>query len=286
MANITADMIKDLRERTGVGMMDCKRALQEVDGDMDKAIRLLKERGATASAKKAERNAKEGIVGFCINNERNKASFIELQCETDFVAKNEQFQELALKIATIGMNSADNSVENLLNAKAENGDSVTDMINQIVQKCGEKTILSRFEKPATDGFFGYYLHFTKKLVTLVEFNCKPKTDKAKELADQIAMHAASERPLAIDRAGLDEAAVKEQRDIFEKITLDSGKTGDMVAKIVDGKMNSWYAESVLIDQKLFTDNKITIKSLIEEIGKECGEEKCTIKNMLTISIGK
>ncbi len=284
MANITMDMIKDLRERTGVGIMDCKKALAETDGDMDKAVRLLKERGAVTAAKKSDRNAKEGIITARINDEKNHVTCIELQCETDFVAKNEVFQALASDITCIASKVENANVEAVLEASNANGEKVVDIINALIQKMGENTVLSRVENLKTDGSFGIYEHFTKKLVTIVEFNCK-STPKGIELANQVAMHVASEKPLAVNRDGLDDNTVKEQRDIFEKITLDSGKSGDMVSKIVDGKMNSWFSESVLIDQKLFSDNKITIKSLVDSIGKEAGCDTPQIKNMYIISVG-
>lgn len=284
MANITTDMIKDLRERTGVGMMDCKRALSETDGDIDKAIRLLKEKGAITAAKKSERNAKEGIIGFCINEDKTVTSCVELQCETDFVAKNENFQALASSISKAGLNVKESTVEALEKSKVDGVDTVTDLINAIIQKMGEKTVLSNFKRLETSGFFGYYVHFTKKLVTVVEFDKKVKTEKGFELANQIAMHVASEKPIAVNRDEVDADVIKEQREIFEKITLESGKKGDMVAKIVDGKMNAWFAECVLIDQKLFTDNKISIKSLVDEMSKDAGSE-ITIKSMTVMSIG-
>lgn len=278
MANITMDMIKDLRERTGVGIMDCKKALSESDGDIDKAVRLLKERGAVAAAKKSERTAKEGIIKIFVNDEKNHIAYAELQCETDFVAKNEIFQTLADDIVSIVASIDNPTVDTVLATKTASGDTVLDMINALVQKMGEKTVLSKVMNIKTSGFFGVYKHFTNKLLTIVEFDCKPKTEKSYELANQIAMHTASEKPLAMNRDGLDEVAVKEQREIFEKITTDSGKTGDMVGKIVEGKMNAWFSESVLIDQKLFTDNKITIKSLIDELSKDSGNI-CNIKSM-------
>lgn len=284
MANITTDMIKELRERTGVGMMDCKRALDETGGDIDKAIRILKEKGAITAAKKNERNAKEGIIGFCINDDKTVVSCIELQCETDFVAKNENFQSLAQSISKTGLDVKESTVEALGNAKVDGGETVTDLINAIIQKMGEKTVLGNFKRLETTGCFGYYIHFTRKLVSIVEFDKKAGTDKGYELANQIAMHVASEKPIAINRDGVDAAVIKEQREIFEKITLESGKKGDMVAKIVDGKMNAWFAECILIDQKLFTDNKITIKSLIDEMSKEAGSE-ITVKSMTVMSIG-
>ena len=283
MANISMDIIKELRERTGIGIMDCKKALQETDGDMDKAIRLLKEKGAITAAKKNERTVKEGSIGFCINDDKTQVACIELQCETDFVAKNELFINLAKDISKTAMNLNDISVDALLNSKSEKGETIQPMINEGIQKWGEKTVLADVKVMKTSGFFGTYVHFNNKLVSVVEFDIKPK-GKCLEIANQIAMHVASEKPLALNREGIDTEAVKEQKEIFEKQIREQGKPENMIGKILEGKMNSWYSESVLIDQKLFTDNKITIKSLIDEISKEAGET-ATIKNFSIISLG-
>lgn len=283
MANISMDIIKELRERTGIGIMDCKKALQETDGDMDKAIRLLKEKGAITAAKKNERTVKEGSIGFCINEDKTQVACIELQCETDFVAKNELFINLAKNISKTAMNLNDISVDALLNSKGENGETIQAMINEGIQKWGEKTVLADVKVMKTNGFFGTYVHFNNKLVSVVEFDVKPK-GKCLEIANQIAMHVASEKPLALNREGIDTEAVKEQKEIFEKQIREQGKPENMIEKILEGKMNSWYSESVLIDQKLFTDNKITIKSLIDEISKESGST-ATIKNFSIISLG-
>lgn len=277
------DIIKELRERTGIGIMDCKKALQETDGDMDKAIRLLKEKGAITAAKKNERTVKEGSIGFCINEDKTQVACIELQCETDFVAKNELFINLAKNISKTAMNLNDISVDALLNSKVENGETIQAMINEGIQKWGEKTVLADVKVMKTSGFFGTYVHFNNKLVSVVEFDVKPK-GKCLEIANQIAMHVASEKPLALNREGIDTEAVKEQKEIFEKQIREQGKPENMIEKILEGKMNSWYSESVLIDQKLFTDNKITIKSLIDEISKESGST-ATIKNFSIISLG-
>ena len=277
------DIIKELRERTGIGIMDCKKALQETDGDMDKAIRLLKEKGAITAAKKNERTVKEGSIGFCINEDKTQVACIELQCETDFVAKNELFINLAKDISKTAMNLSDSSVDALLNSKSEKGETIQAMINEGIQKWGEKTVLADVKVMKTSGFFGTYVHFNNKLVSVVEFDVKPK-GKCLEIANQIAMHVASEKPLALNREGIDGEAVKEQKEIFEKQIIEQGKPENMIGKILEGKMNSWYSESVLIDQKLFTDNKITIKSLIDEISKEAGST-ATIKNFSIISLG-
>ena len=283
MANISMDTIKELRERTGIGIMDCKKALQETDGDMEKAIRLLKEKGAAVAAKKNERIVKEGSIGFCVNDDRTKVACIELQCETDFVAKNELFINLAKTISNTAINLSNISVDELLKTNGPNGETIEAMINEGIQKWGEKTVLADVKVMQTNGFFATYTHFNNKLVAIVEFDVKAK-GKCIEIGDQIAMHVASEKPLALNREGIDSNVVKEQKEIFKKQVIDAGKPENMIEKIVEGKMSSWYSESVLIDQKLFTDNKISIKSLIDNISKEAGCE-ANIKNFVIVSLG-
>ena len=278
---VSMEQIKELREKTGVGLMECKKALSETNGDIEASIRLLKERGAITAAKKTDREVKEGSIGFYINDAKNEVACIELHCETDFVAKNELFVNLSKEIAKISAGVDNASVESVLNASGENGSTVQAMITEGIQKWGENTVLASVKSMKTDGFFGSYVHFNNKLVTIVEFNVKPN-DKCLEIANQIAMHVASEKPLALNREGVDANAVAEQKEIFAKQVED--KPENMREKIIEGKMNSWYSESVLIDQKLFTDNKITIKSLVEEIGKESGST-AEIKSFAIISLG-
>lgn len=281
MANISMETIKELRERTGVGIMECKKALQETDGDIDKAVRLLKEKGAVTAAKKTDREVKEGAIGFFLSEDKTKVACVELHCETDFVAKNELFVNLSKTLAKIAIDNP--SVESLLNAKGDNGETVQAMINEGIQKWGENTVLASVKVMTTNGFFGTYTHFNNKLVTIVDVNVKPN-DKCVEIANQIAMHIASEKPLALNRDGVDANAVREQREIFEKQVRDAGKPENMIEKIVEGKMSSWYSESVLIDQKLFTDNKISIKSLVDEMSKESGST-AEIKDFAIVSLG-
>ncbi len=278
---VSMEQIKELREKTGVGLMECKKALSETNGDIEASIRLLKERGAITAAKKTDREVKEGSIGFYINDAKNEVACIELHCETDFVAKNELFVNLSKEIAKISASVDNASVDSVLNSKGANGDTVQAMITEGIQKWGENTVLASVKAMKTDGFFGSYVHFNNKLVTIVEFNVKPN-DKCLEIANQIAMHIASEKPLALNREGVDAAAVAEQKEIFAKQVED--KPENMREKIIEGKMNSWYSESVLIDQKLFTDNKVTIKSLVEEIGKEAGAT-AEIKSFSIISLG-
>lgn len=284
MAEVTMDLIKELRERTGVGMMECKKSLVEAEGDIDKAIRILKEKGAITAAKKGERTIKEGIIGFCMSDDKKNVSLVEVQCETDFVAKNENFQNLAKEIAEHVSSTKAATVEELMDEKTKSSETIKDMLNAAIQKLGENMSIGKFISLSTDGFFGSYLHFNKKTAVVIEIVGGVKTDKALEIANQIAMHAASDKPVAAVREAVSKEEIEEQKEIFKKQTIESGKPENMVDKIVDGKINAWFSQSVLIDQKLFSDNKISIKSLLDEIGKESKKDVSFGKYVL-INIG-
>ncbi len=286
MAEVTIDSIKELRERTGVGMMECKNSLIEADGDIDKAIRILKEKGAITAAKKGERTIKEGLIGMYLSDDKKLVSIVEVQCETDFVAKNEVFQNLTQAIANHVSITNAKDAEELMTEKIDGGtDTIKDMINAAIQKLGENMDIGRFMKFSTDGFFATYMHFNKKTAVILEIVNGVCNDETLEIAGQIAMHAASDKPVAATRDALEEATVVEQYEIFKKLTVDAGKPENMVEKITEGKMNSWYGESILIDQKLFTDNKITIKSLVDQISK-ISTKDCTFGTYLLFNIGK
>ncbi len=284
MAEVTVDAIKELRERTGVGMMECKTSLIEAEGDIDKAIRILKEKGAITAAKKGERMIKEGLIGMHLSDDRKIVSIVEVQCETDFVAKNENFQALTETIAKHIISSDAKDVDALMGETVD-GEMVKDKLNTAIQKLGENMSIGKFMKFTTDGFFATYMHFNKKTAVILEMVNGLCNEQTLEIASQIAMHAASDKPVAATRETLDKATVDEQYEIFKKLTIDSGKPENMVDKITEGKMNAWYSESILIDQKLFTDNKITIKSLVDEISKISGKE-VTFGTYILFNIGK
>lgn len=285
MAEITASLIKELRERTGIGMMDCKQSLIEADGDIDKAIKALKEKGAITAAKKGERTIKEGLVGMYLSDDRKSVAIVEVQCETDFVAKTEDFQNLTKAVAVHVAKSDAKDVETLTAETTESGESIEAMRQAAIQKLGENMSVGQFMKFSTDGFFATYMHHNKKTAVVLELKDAVLNDETLEKSNLIAMHAASDRPVAATRDTIQQADIDEQKEIFKKIVVEEGKPENMIDKIVDGKMNSWFSEAVLIDQKLFTDNKITIKSLVDEISKASGKD-VSFGTYVLFNIGK
>ncbi len=285
MAEITASLIKELRERTGIGMMDCKQSLIEANGDIDQAIKALKEKGAITAAKKGERTIKEGLVGMCLSDDRKNVAIAELQCETDFVAKTEDFQNLTKIVANHVAKSDAKDVETLIAETTETGESIEAMRQAAIQKLGENMSVGQFMKFSTDGFFATYMHHNKKTAVIIELKDAVLNDETLEKSNLIAMHAASDRPVAATRDTIQQADIDEQKEIFKKLVIESGKPENMVDKIVEGKMNAWFSEAVLIDQKLFTDNKITIQSLVDDISKASGKD-VTFGAYVLFNIGK
>jgi elongation factor Ts len=254
---ISASMVKDLRERTGAGMMDCKKALVESNGDMDAAIDYLREKGISKAAKKAERIAAEGLSNIYVNG--NNAVVVELNSETDFVAKNAEFKELLDKIGNALLNSEVSTMEDALNVKVGE-DTVNDLIVNATAKIGEKISLRRFEKVSkTNGeVFGTYLHMGGKIssLTVVEGN-----DEA--VARDVAMQAAAMRPLYVNVESVPEEDLEHEKSVIREQVINEGKKPEFADKIVEGRLRKFYEETVLEEQAFIKDSDITVKTYLE-----------------------
>lgn len=293
---ITAAMIKELRDRTGIGFGDCKKALVEAEGDMENAIRILKEKGAIKAAKKADREVKDGVIGFYESENGKKAALVEVLCETDFVAQNENFQTFADSLAEHVVKSGDTpeNAEALLEQTFHTNDKglVKDYVNETIQKIGENITPGNVYVMEVEGTgrVGNYIHFNKKTAILTSATCQKEetasSEALKTLLKEISMHIASDSPLAVSSDEIDEASAKEQREIFVKNTIESGKPENMVEKIVEGRMNKWYKEVCLMDQSFFTGDKEkgTIKEMTDKVAKEFGDE-ITVKAFVRVQIG-
>jgi len=255
---ITASMVKDLREMTGAGMMDCKKALVESNGDMDAAIDYLREKGISKAAKKAERIAAEGLSNIYVDG--NNAVVVELNSETDFVAKNAEFKELLDKIGNAILNNNVNSMEDALNTKSGN-DTVNDLIVNATAKIGEKISLRRFEKVSkTDSqVFGTYLHMGGKIssLTVVEGDNE-------EVARDVAMQAAAMRPLYVNIESVPEADLEHEKSIIKEQVINEGKKPEFADKIVEGRIKKFYEETVLEEQAFIKDSELTVKAYLEK----------------------
>ena len=257
MAQITAALVKELREITGAGMMDCKKALVECDGDKDKAIDYLREKGIAKAAKKAGRIASEGVVAAAYCDKCNTAAIVEINSETDFVAKNENFLALVKKIAQhiVATQPADMDA---LNASEMDGKTVADVMTEAVASIGEKLSLRRFEVYTTeDGQLATYIHMGGKIGVIVELS---GGDEA--LGKDVAMQIAAAKPQCIDRASVDQEALAHEREVLKKQALEEGKPEKIVEKMVDGRINKYYKEVCLVEQEFVKDGDKTIKDIL------------------------
>ncbi len=254
---ISASMVKDLRERTGAGMMDCKKALVESNGDMDKAIDYLREKGISKAAKKAERIAAEGLANIYING--NDAAILELNSETDFVAKNAEFKELLDKIGNAILNNDPKNMEEAL--KLECGsDTVNDLIVNATAKIGEKISLRRFEKvsKSNDEVFGSYLHMGGKIASLTVVS-----GDNEEIAKDVAMQAAAMRPLYAKIEDVPEEDLEHEKSVIREQVINEGKKPEFADKIIEGRIRKFYEETVLEEQAFIKDSSINIKTYLE-----------------------
>ena len=255
MAQITAALVKELREITGAGMMDCKKALVECEGDKDKAIDYLREKGIAKAAKKAGRIASEGVVAAA--SDGSTACIVEVNSETDFVAKNENFQNLVKKIAEhiVATKPADMDA---LNASELDGKTVAEVMTEAVASIGEKLSLRRFEVyTSEDGKLATYIHMGGKIGVIVELS-----GGADELGKDVAMQIAAAKPQCIGRDDVDADALAHEREVLRKQALEEGKPEKIVEKMVDGRINKYYKEVCLVEQEFVKDSDKTIKDIL------------------------
>lgn len=267
---ITAKSVKELRDKTGAGMMDCKKALTETNGDVEKAIEVLREKGLAAAAKKAGRTAAEGIVKTFVSEDGKNASIVEVNCETDFVAANEEFVSFAEKVAELAANTSVNTVEELLNEKL--GDAtVQETLTALVAKLGENMTVRRFEKLSVEnGAIESYIHGGGRIGVLVEVSTEGDSNVAKEVAKEVCMQVAAANPLFLNRDSVDKEALEKEKEIYRVQALNEGKPEKIVEKMVMGRIQKYFKEVCLVDQIWVKDGDKTITKLLEEKSKEAG----------------
>jgi elongation factor Ts len=258
---ISAAEVKELRERTGAGMMDCKKALQETGGDMEAAIDLLRSKGAAKAAKRAGKEASEGAIGSHI--EGGVGAMVELNCETDFVARTDDFQSLAQELArhVAGHSSATEGAEAgeaLLSEAFEGGaQTVEQHVTQVSAKTGEKIVVRRFARFETDGMLGTYVHMTGKIGVLVDLS-----GGSDELAKDVAMHIAAASPLGVKREDVPADVVERERAVYLEQVRQEGKPEHIQEKIVEGKLGKFYKEQALLEQPFVKDPDQTVGALV------------------------
>ena len=272
--SITAAMVKELREKSGAGMMDCKTALTESGGDMEAAVDWLRTKGLAKAAKKAGRVAAEGLVG--VATEGSKAAVIELNSETDFVARNEGFQELVGKVASVAV-STDGSLE-AVSAADLDGKQVSEAITDAIATIGENMSLRRTAVlSVSEGVVATYVHGAVsdglgKIGVLVSLESSGDKDKLNALGRQIAMHIAATSPLALSTDELDPAVVERERSVFSEQARESGKPENIIEKMVEGRLRKFYEEVTLVKQAFVIDPDKTVEQAVEALAKDLGTE--------------
>ena len=273
MAEITATMVKDLREKTGAGMMDCKKALAEAGGDMDAAVDWLRKKGLSAAAKKSGRVAAEGLVA--VASAGTSAVVVEVNAETDFVARNDAFQALAVQVAKIALETGADA-EALKTQAYPSGGTVQDALTNLVATIGENMTLRRVAHlKVTQGIVASYVHNALapnlgKIGVLVALESTADASRLQELGKQIAMHVAAARPEALNIADVDGKALERDRNVLADQARASGKPEEIIAKMVDGRLRKYYEEVVLMEQVYVVDGETRVSQVVEKAAKDLG----------------
>ena len=257
MSNITAQMVKELRDRTGAGMMECKKALVESEGNMDKAIETMRKAGQAKADKKSSRIAAEGVVTLVMKD--GYANMIEINCETDFVAKDENFLEFVKVISDASIDSYKENLEDFMNSKNASGKTIEETRLELVSKVGENVKIRRIKSiDGKDSYLGHYMHGSKigVVVTLEKEN--------DELAKDICMHVAAMKPSALNANDISKNDLEKEREIYMAQAKESGKPENIIQKMVDGKIKKYISEVTLVDQTFVKDNDITISELLKK----------------------
>ena len=262
---ITASQVKELREKTGAGMMDCKKVLTETDGDFEKAIELLRERGIAKAAKKSDRIAAEGLVTTYVSEDGKVGAVVEVNAETDFVAKNEEFRSFVADVAKQVALKAPATVEDLLNQPsiAEEGKTVVEVLTGKIATIGENMSIRRFERFETENMIESYIHGDGKIAVLVEME-----NATTELAKDVCMQIAAARPEYLDREAVPAERVDKEMEILKAQAMNEGKPAEIAEKIVMGRIGKFYGEICLVEQDFVKDPDIKVGKLVESKGAE------------------
>lgn len=271
MAEITAAMVKELREMTGVGMMECKHALAEADGDIDRASDILREQGIAKQIKKADRAANEGTVVALVSEDGKNGSIIQLNCETDFVAINEKFKAYAERIGKIALDTQANDVDTLKTA-SDGSETVEEIITDCVRVMGENTQLTKVQSVAADAVCAY-IHMGGKIGVLVTFEAEginPTDDAFVTYGRDVAMQVAAMSPVSANRENVPADVVAHELEIYKAQAAESGKPEEIQQKMAEGRLEKFYKENCLTEQDFVKNPDQTIKAYTDEVAKNLG----------------
>lgn len=263
-ANISAADVKKLREMTGAGMMDCKKALKEAEGDFEKAVEVLRKKGQKVSAKRADRDANEGVVVALVSDDKTKGVIVKLSCETDFVAKGDEFIGFTNKAAELALQHFPDTLEDLLKVDM-NGLSLGDRVTELVGKINEKIELDTYEKLEAT-MISPYIHMGNKAAVLVGMN--KASDDIYEGGRDVAMQVAAMKPVAVDKDGVDQSIIDKEIEIGKEQARQEGKPEQIIEKIAMGKLNKFFKENTLLNQQFVKDSNETVASFLKKFDKE------------------
>jgi elongation factor Ts len=274
MAEIAAATVMKLRKMSGQGMMDCKQALTESDGDLDKAIEILRKKGLATLAKRAERETSEGLVISKTSSDGSTVALASLCCETDFVTKSDDFAAAAEKLGDYCLACSQDTGADALAQTELDGKKFSDIITETVSKTGEKTQIGDYARFKLDspGLIAVYIHFNHKVGTMLQIETSDdnvaSADSVRTAANDIAMHITATKPLALDKDGIDPKIIEKEKAIYAEQV--KGKPANIIDKIVEGKMKKFYTENCLLEQPFVKDDSKTIAKVLEEAAKSAG----------------
>ena len=279
------EKVKKLREATGAGFKDCNLAIKESEGDLDKAIEILRVKGISKASKKMSRDANEGVIA--VSGDESKMSFIEVNCETDFVAKNDDFTNFVKELSELN-NEHNSNIEVLKSSKMKNGDTVENNLVALIAKIGEKITIGKVKTLKNSGSVNcQYLHTVvkdnlAKLAVIVSLETKDKSDIVKNFGKQLSMHIAASNPLALDTSSIDQSVIDKELELVTEELKNSGKSEDIAKKISIGKMNKFKEENALLSQSWVMEPKKKVQDIIEELSID----DLKIKEFYRVKIGE
>ncbi len=281
--SISASMVRDLREKTSAGMLDCKKALEETKGDFEAAVEWLRKKGLASASKKSDRLASEGMVVAQVSG--NTGVIVEVNSETDFVAKNDQFKAFVAEVASTVLSKNPTDVAALSETKMKSGQSVSETLKENIARIGENLVLRRFARYEGTGLVHTYIHGDGKIGVMVELSTAANKDAIKTFANDICLHVAAMSPLALSPDQVPAALVAKEKEILKAKAIEQGKKPEMLDKILAGQINKFLAESCLLEQAFVKNPDIKVKDYMAETGKQTGET-LSIKRFVRFELGE
>ncbi len=284
---ITAELVKTLRLKTDAGMMDCKKALKETGGDLDKAVAYLRQKGLAVAHKRADRVTSEGAVWAHVDPDHKSGLLLEVNCETDFVAKTDSFLEFGAKLTEHLAGVALETVEDLLTQPVPHlpGLTVTDYLNDVIAKTGESIRVRRFVRYSGDGVVAAYIHHGGKIGVLIELEGAEATPEVLAAAKDLAMQVAATNPLAVSREQIAPEVVAQETAIYQAQAKESGKPDNIIEKMVTGRLEKFYKEVCLVGQPFVKNPDLTVTQFLKEVGKQAGAKDLKVRRFTRYQIG-